>query len=195
MPKRLTVEAAIAYVERTSQLSLIAIDGLPCSGKSTMANQLARRFEFECIYLDEFVLPQKDWPERIRPAFPFEYIRYQEFVRTVETLATGEECAFYPFDWNSLSISRTLRTITLTKPVVVEGVSSLNSSLCPFYDLRVFVESDRRSTLQTALDRGVGAWETEWRELFLPSVDLYMSTEPENRADVLVAGRGAYLAA
>ena len=55
-----------------------------------MAKQLARRFEFECIYLDEFVLPQKDWPQAIRPAFPFEYIRYQEFIRTVETLAMGQ---------------------------------------------------------------------------------------------------------
>jgi hypothetical protein len=46
------------------------------------------------------------------------------------------------------------------------------------------VESDRLSTLQTAIDRGLGGWETEWRELFLPSVDLYMSTEPEDRADI-----------
>lgn len=190
MPKQLTLEAAITQIERCSQLSLIAIDGLPCSGKSTMANRLARRFDFECIYLDEFVLPQKDWPPKIKPAFPFEYIRYQEFIRTVETLTRAGECAFYPFDWNSYTISETLRTVTLTKSVVIEGVSSLNPKLCPLYDLRIFVESDRMSTLQTAIDRGVGGWETEWRELFLPSVDLYMSTEPENRADVLVGGRG-----
>jgi|SoiMetStandDraft_5_1073268.scaffolds.fasta_scaffold197137_1 hypothetical protein len=62
---------------------------------------------------------------------------------------------------------------------------------CSRYDLRVFVESDRTSTLQTAIDRGLGGWETEWRELFLPSVDLYMSTEAEDRADILVGGRGA----
>ncbi len=66
----------------------------------------------------------------------------------------------------------------------------LNPCLCPLYDVRVFVESDRTSTLQTAIDRGVGEWETEWRELFLPSADLYMLTEPQNRADLLVAGRG-----
>ena len=44
------------------------------------------------------------------------------------------------------------------------------------------MESDRTSTLQTAIERGLGGWETEWRELFLPSVDLYMST---NRKTVL----------
>jgi hypothetical protein len=105
-------------------------------------------------------------------------------------LATVGECSFHPFDWDSFTISHRLRTVTLTKSVVIEGVSSLNSRLCPLYDFRVFVESDRTSTLQTAIDRGVGAWETEWRELFLPSVDLYMLTGPQNRADVLVAARG-----
>jgi uridine kinase len=178
-------------IERCSRLSLIAIDGLPCSGKSTMVERLRQRLEVECVHLDEFVLPERDWPSRNRPAFPFEYIRYEMFLRTVEALATVGECSYYPFDWNSLTISETSRTVTLTKPVVIEGVSSLNSRLCPFYDLRVFVESDRQSTLQTAIDRGVGACETEWRELFLPSVDLYMLTEPWNRADLLISGRGA----
>jgi uridine kinase len=187
----LTIEAAIAQIERCLQPSLIAIDGLPCSGKSTMAEGLAQRFEAECIHIDEFVLPERDWPSKSRPAFPFQYMRYETFLRAIEPLATVGECSFYPFDWNCLTISESVRAVTLTKPVVIEGVSSLSSTLCPHYDLRIFVESDRNSTLQTAIDRGVGAWETEWRELFLPSVDLYMLTEPQKRADLLVSGRGA----
>jgi uridine kinase len=155
-----------------------------------MAERLGQRIEVECVHLDEFVLPERDWPSKNRPAFPFEYIRYEVFLKAVETLARVGKCSFHPFDWNSLTISHRLRTVTLTKPVVIEGVSSLNPCLCPLYDLRVFVDSDRTSTLQTAIDRGVGAWETEWRELFLPSADLYMLTEPQNRADLLVAGRG-----
>jgi hypothetical protein len=32
--------------------------------------------------------------------------------------------------------------------------------------------------------------EANWHNLYLPSVDLYMATEPKARADVVVAGRG-----
>ena len=39
--------------------------------------------------------------------------------------------------------------------------------------------------------RGVDDWETEWRELFLPSVELYLETRPQERASHRVAGRGA----
>jgi hypothetical protein len=88
------------------------------------------------------------------------------------------------------SISEHRRTVRLTKPIVIEGVSSLNPALCDLYGLKIFVESDRKTSLQTALRRGVGAWEREWRELFLPSADIYMQTGPERRADFLVPGRG-----
>lgn len=171
--------------------SLIAIDGLPCSGKSTMASRLRERLRGECLELDEFVLPRRDWPVAIQPAFPFQYIRYAAFVAAVQALANVGACSFRPFDWSTRDVSPTLRTVTRKTPVIVEGVSSLNPSLSPLFDVRVFVESDRSTTLQSAMQRGVGPWEREWRELFLPSVDVYMATEPRKRADVLVSGRAA----
>ncbi len=56
MADRLTIEAAIAQIERCAHPSLIAIDGLPCSGKSMMAERLGERLEMECVQLDVFVL-------------------------------------------------------------------------------------------------------------------------------------------
>jgi hypothetical protein len=62
--------------------------------------------------------------------------------------------------------------------------------LCDLYGLKIFVESDPSTMLQAALRRGGGAWEREWRKLFLPSVDIYMLTHPEPCADLLAPGRG-----
>jgi uridine kinase len=179
----LTMDAAIEHVTRLAP-SLIAIDGLPCSGKSTMARRLSERLGAHCIELDDFVLPQQSWPKSIKPAFPFQYIRYGEFVEAVQALSTAGVCSFRPFDWNRLEISPELRTVTWEAPVIVEGVSSLNPILGPLFDIRIFIESDRSTVLQTATQRGVGPWEREWADLFLPSVDLYMATEPRKRADV-----------
>jgi len=185
--RRLTMAAAVEHVTQLAP-SLIAIDGLPCSGKSTMAKRLSERLGGNCIELDDFVLPQRDWPMAIKPAFPFQYIRYAAFVEAVQALSTVGVCSFRPFDWTSWEISTELRTVTRDAPVIVEGVSSLNPTLSPLFDIRLFVESDRSTTLQTAMQRGVGPWEREWADLFLRSVDLYMATEPQKRADVLVLG-------
>jgi uridine kinase len=189
-PGGITMEAAVEHVTQLSP-SLIAIDGLPCSGKSTLAKRLREQLNAASIELDEFVLPQPDWPVAIEPAFPFPYIRYTAFVQAVQALAGAGVCSFSPFNWETFDISPELRTVTRETTVIVEGVSSLSPALSPLFDVRVFVASDRATTLQTAMRRGVGPWEREWRELFLPSVDIYMATEPQRRADVVVRGRAA----
>jgi uridine kinase len=188
-PECLTTEAALVRIERLKP-TLIAIDGLPCAGKSTLAERLEQRLHAQCVPLDDFLLPPRDWPSRSNPAFPFEYMRYDAFLNAVKSLATNGACAYEPFDWNRLEISHELRHVTLTTPVIVEGVSALHPILSDLYDVRVFVDSDPESTLQTAIERGGEAWEREWREVFLPSVEIYMRTKPHERADLLVAGRG-----
>ena len=190
MPRRSDICEVITRVAKGVHPPLIAIDGLPCSGKSTLVENLQAHVDLDCIYLDEFVLPQAEWPADIRPSFPFQFIQYDAFLNTVKTLAVAGRCSYQPFDWNTLSTSANWRNIALTKPVIVEGVSSLHPELSSLYGLRIFVESDRGTVLATALSRGVGPWEKEWRELFLPSVDIYMRTHPERRADLLVPGRG-----
>ena len=74
---------------------------------------------------------------------------------------------------------------------LVEGVSVLHPDLAPLYDLRIWVESDPETTLAASLERGVGSWAHEWRFMFLPSVELYLRTDPKSRADVVALGRGA----
>jgi uridine kinase len=195
MPRHVTVEETITLIEAGVQPPLIAIDGLPCSGKTTTVDRLKDRMDLECIYLDDFVLPERDWPPGIKPSFPFPFIRYDEFVNAIQTLASSGACTYKPFDWDTFEISADLRTVSLSKPVVIDGVSSLNPILCDLYGFKVFVESDRATTLQAALDRGAeaGPWSRQWRELFLPSVDIYMETQPQKRADVVIAGRGVRL--
>jgi uridine kinase len=191
MPRYAIVEDVIALIESGVRPPLVAIDGLPCSGKSTMVDRLRDHIELDCISLDDFVLPERDWPSGMGPTFPFAYIRYDEFLDAVQTLASKGTCSFRPFDWSTFEISADKRTVSLSKSVVVEGVSSLNPSLCNLYGLKIFIESDRASALQAAFDRGVGDWGDRWRKLFVPSADIYMATRPEERADLLIAGRGA----
>ena len=62
----------------------MAIDGLPLAGKTTLADRLAEAIGGACISLDDFIKPERDWRWRGPCSFPFDYIRYDEFVGAVE---------------------------------------------------------------------------------------------------------------
>lgn len=184
------LDEAVAIAAARPEARLIAIDGLPVAGKSTLAEKVAAGLQAECIYLDDFVKPEAQWRARAVPAFPFDYIRYDEFLGAVKTLARDGACTYQLYDWATGRLGDEHRTVRLDGPVIIEGVSSLHPELAPLYDLRLWVESDAATMLEASLERGVGAWEREWRDLFLPSVELYLQTKPRERADFRVAGRG-----
>jgi uridine kinase len=191
VPGLLSMDDALEQAICLAPGAIVAVDGLPCAGKSTLAERIADRRGCAILGLDDFVLPQEDWPQGIKPAFPFPFVRYDAFLAAVATLAKTGECAYRPFDWDRLTLTDEPRVVRRDNGVVVEGVSALNAELCDLYDLRVFIESDSGSIYRAAMDRGDGLWAREWRELFLPSTDLYMATDPAARADLVVAGRGA----
>ena len=191
MVLRLTMDEAASRLAAIDGRALVGIDGLPCAGKSTLVDLVLAGRASEVIYLDDFVRPAADWPSHDRPAYPFEYIRYDEFIAVVRSLATRGPAQFHPLDWTTGHTSDAPRIIEGTGLVIVEGVSSLAPVLSPLYDIRIFVDSDRASVLAAASTRGLGPWPRKWETLFLPSADLYMATRPEDRADWIVAGRGA----
>jgi uridine kinase len=182
-------DAAVAMLVARPAMRLIAIDGLPVSGKSTLATRLETELGATVISLDDFVRPEEEWRGRTGPSFPFPFIRYDAFLDTVATLARREPTRHRPFDWAAGKLAEE-RQIPNDGLIVVEGVSAFHPRLAPLYDLRLWMESDPATVLEASLARGVGDWEHEWRTLFLPSVALYLETEPVDRADILVAGRG-----
>jgi len=187
----LSPEKACELVQQLPSMKLLAVDGLPCSGKSTLVTKMAARIGLQVVAVDDFFLPKSMWPRPITPSFPFPHYRYEVFLATVRELATTGRCEYLPFDWDSMEISQVARSVILSAgPVAVEGTSGLHPEIAPLFDLRFFVESDERSTLEAILKRDGSYFEEEWRTLWLPSSAIYMETEPQLRADFLVRGRG-----
>ena len=189
----MTADETVAFLGKRPDIRLVGIDGLPVSGKSTLAESLIDALGAEVIYFDDFILPKKDWPEPTEPGFPFLYVRYEEFFHSVEALATSGTCSYRLYDWASGTLDGTRTVEAAGGLVIVEGVSALSPRISSLYDLRIWVESDAKTTLAAALARGVGPWEREWREFFMPSVEVYMQTDPKERADLIVVGRGAQI--
>ena len=186
----MTFDEVVALVASKPKPMLVGIDGLPLSGKTTLALRLIEEFGAECMGLDDFVRPETEWPSRDTPSFPFDYIRYSEFVAAVRSLAHDRRCFFHPYEWDTGNIAREPTVSRGDGIALVEGVSVLHPDLAPLYDLRVWVESDPETTLAASLERGVGSWVHEWQFMFLPSVELYLRTDPKSGADVVALGRG-----
>jgi uridine kinase len=187
----LTFDGVIALVASKPKPILVAIDGLPLAGKTTLALGLVEEFGAEYMGLDDFVRPEAEWPSRDTPSFPFDWIRYSELVTAVRSLAHDRRCIFHPYDWDTGQIAPEPKVIRGDGIALVEGVSVLHPDLTQLYDLRIWVESDPATTLAATLERGVGSWAHEWQLMFLPSVELYLRTDPKSRADVVALGRGA----
>jgi uridine kinase len=187
--KLIDADAAMAIAARSGART-IAIDGRPVSGKSTLAEPMVAELGAAAIFLDDFVRPESEWRGRVTPGFPFPYIRYGDFIAAAQAALRGEACDYPVYDWATGTTGPAARHIAAGARLVIEGVSALHPQLAPLYDLRLWIESDPATTLAASLARGVGDWAAEWRDLFLPSAEIYFETRPWERADYCVAGRG-----
>ena len=187
----LTFDEVVAFVGSKQKPLLVAIDGLPLSGKTTLAVRLIKELGAECLWSDDFVKPEAEWPSRNIPSFPFDYIRYDDFVAAVRSLARDRRCSFHTYNWEAGRIADEAKVIRGDGIALVEGVSALHPDLTSLYDLRIWIENDAKTTLAASLERGVGSWARQWEFVFLPSVELYLQTDPKARADVVALGRGA----
>lgn len=189
MPNLLTFEDVIARVrQQLPAPRSIAIDGLPCAGKTTLADQLSEALGLPVLYIDDFVVPRDARPPGLAPAFPFPHFRLDDFRAAVREVAGRGRARYHPFDWSRRATSPEVREIA--GPCIVEGCSVLSPELAPLFDVRFWVQSDESTMLAAQRQRDGDVDADAWRDLYIPSVELYMRTEPWRRADHLVAGRG-----
>lgn len=71
---RLNFDEIVETVAAKPKPLLVAVDGLPLAGKSTLAERLVRELGAECLWLDDFMKPEVEWPSRNTPSFPFDYV-------------------------------------------------------------------------------------------------------------------------
>lgn len=171
---------------------LVAIDGLPLSGKSTLATEIEGALGIPPVGIDGFFLPRDLWPPHIGPALPFPFFRMEAFFSFVRELADTGRASYFPYDWEHRRITTAATSVDMASgPLVIEGCSVLAPETANLFALSFFVDSDGGSILRARRARDGSVDEDDWTRLFLPSVECYMRTSPADRAMHIVAGRGA----
>ena len=142
-------------------MTRVAVDGIDCAGKTTLADQLAALLKAERICLDDFLRPPQE--------------RY----------ARGEESpeGYYrdSFDYDAFRAA----VLSAPQPLVADGVFLQRP------DLRIWIDTPFDEALERALTRDAGRFadvRERYERRYFPGQRLYLDeVDPRARADIVVA--------
>lgn len=131
---------------------LVAIDG-PCGGgKSTLADDLSKRFPgTQIFHMDDFFL-QPAMRNEQRLSLPGGNIDYERFINEVlYPLSKSEEFTYQAYNCQTNKLSE--KKAGLAPLHIIEGSYSLHPELRNFYDIKVFLDIDENLQTKRILHR------------------------------------------
>lgn len=167
--------------------TIVAIDGLGASGKSTLAALLAQRLSGQLIHTDDFARELEWWP-RLR-------------AEALVPLAAGTPAGFQRYvehgddEWQ----------IVLPEGVVVlEGTSASRREFWPYLSFTIWVETAREARLARGLERakrlerasglsqdGAAAAE-QWTEWLRKEDEWAEAEHPQDHVDLILSGEAPW---
>ncbi len=166
--------------------AVIGIDGYCASGKTTLAMQLAEKFNAQIIHMDDFFLPfDMRTEERLsETGGNVHYERFNEEV--VSGLGKGAEFVYRAFSCKSGGYSEN-RTVLPRKPVIIEGSYAFHPRVNLEYDLKIFLKADYETRLERILKRnGASALEV-FKSKWIPLENRYFKEfNIESQSDIII---------
>lgn len=153
-------------------MRVIAIAGLSCSGKTTLAQELSRQFDAPVIALDDYYLALSEYTFEERTAFNFdapEIFDHELLAQHLKTLHKGIAVEKPVYDFVEFTRAQETQLVYPAETVILEGMYALHwesiNALCQeriFLDVDPAICLDRRIRRDTA-QRGRTPDEVRWR--------------------------------
>ena len=166
---------------------VIAIDGGAATGKTTLADLLAKRYGGEVIHMDDFFLrPEQRTPERFSEAGGnFDRERFSEEV--IPYINKREAFSYRIFDCSQMRLNGSAE-ISDAQLVIVEGSYSHHPAIAGSYDLRVFLRVDEDERKRRIVARN-GAISEMFFTRWIPLENRYFEAfEIEKKTDIVICG-------
>ena len=149
------LEAITPYLDKLlehQEQVIIAIDGKCTAGKTTLAAQLAKRYECNVFHMDAFFLrPEQRTPERY--AETGGNIDRERFLREVlEPLQYGTAFSYRPFDCRTLALAEPVQ-VTPRQLNIIEGSYSMHPYFGDPYDLKILLTVSVQLQKERILER------------------------------------------
>lgn len=184
----------IEEIDFLKHICIVAIDGCGGSGKSTLAEYLGSKYSgAQIIHIDDFYKPScKRGLGRQRSkevAADYDIKRLSNHV--IDPIICGKEAKYQRYDWvlDDLSEWHTVKPKGL---IIFEGVYSISNELYSKYDIKIFVECNRKLRLKRGLERDGENAQDFWNE-WMSGEDKYLHEQkPKHRADFIILGEEKY---
>jgi dephospho-CoA kinase len=160
----------------------MAIDGPGGSGKSTLAKQLASDLGAEIISMDAFLLPATNY--RLSAiAKNYDLDRFNQEV--IDPIIIGDPIKYHVA--NIRTGKRTAVKVPMDKPVIIDGIYSLEVRFREAYDFSIFVHANREILLHRGMSTEGGA--CSWLDKWLVGEETYLDAQsPMSAASLIVDG-------
>lgn len=145
--------------------AVIGIDGYCASGKTTLAVQLAQKFDAQIIHMDDFFLPF-DMRTEERLSETGGNVHYERFnAEVVSGLEKKTEFVYRAFRCKYGGFTETKRILP-DKLVIIEGSYAFHPKINLNYDMKIFMKADYETRLQRILQRNgeeaLEAFKSKW---------------------------------
>lgn len=140
-------------------VGLIGIGGGSCSGKTTLAKELAGRLTSVILPIDSYYRDLSLLSAAEREQWNFDHpdaLEWPLLVEHLKRLAVGENVLSPCYDFATHTRIKASRPVASAGIVVVEGILALHDAIpLDLYRLRIFVDAPRKLRLQRRVMRDV----------------------------------------
>jgi uridine kinase len=181
---------------------VIGIAGCSCSGKTTLARELATQLDATLFPLDLYYRDLSQFPLDSRERRNFDHpdsLESELIVEHVRALARGETIQRPVYDFKTHTrMAGSFETIAPARVVIVEGILALHyAELVACYGFSIFVDAPQEVCLARRIERDMrerGRTEEsireQWEATTQPMAELYV-VPSSARASVTVEGTDA----
>lgn len=159
--------------------NLIIIDGMSCSGKTTLAVKLAAVLDCDIIHIDDFFLPKSR-----QIAETAGNIDAERFKRQV-TERLGNELFYQKYDCKTGTYADTVRV--RQGRVIIEGAYSCHKSLGLEGGLRIFLEIDKQEQRRRVIERE--AYPQGYFDIWIPrETEYFEKCDVKQNCNIKISG-------
>ena len=165
---------------------IIAIDGGSASGKTTLSDILAKRYEVTVFHMDDFFL-QKHQRTKERLAEVGGNIDRERFIKEILLPISKKEIInYHKFDCSTFTLSETF-TIEPMNIIIIEGVYSFHPEFVNFYDLKIFLDISSKYQQVRVINRNSEYIANRYFNEWIPLENKYFNTfKIKEKADILI---------
>ena len=163
---------AVEKLRKRESPCIVAIDGMCGSGKSFLADLLAKTFDSNVFHMDDYFLPPEMKTEE-RLAKPGENVHYERFKKEILEAVVRKEtvvCRPYLCGLQKYGGERRAEPKELT---IIEGVYCLHPELRDYYTLKVFLSVDDKVQRERILCRNGEEKLEQFINQWIPLENLY----------------------